>query len=99
MTASPDAATSVSFNPESRLYIDGTLRESSNGRTADNINPATEDVLGACADAGAEDMEQAIAASRLASDRTDWSTNHEFRHRRRRPPSDGSTGRGCWCTG
>src|SRR5215212_3395600 len=81
MTASPVAATTVSFNPESRLYIDGRLRESSTGRTADNINPATEEVLGVCTDAGAEDMDEAVAAARRAFDTTDWSTNHEFRQR------------------
>ncbi len=79
MTASPVAAVTVSFNPESRLYIDGRLRESSTGKTADNINPATEEVLGVCSDAGAEDMDEAIAAARRAFDTTDWSTNHDFR--------------------
>jgi aldehyde dehydrogenase (NAD+) len=81
MTASPVAATTVSFNPESRLYIDGRLRESSTGKTADNINPATEEVLGVCTDAGSDDMDEAIAAARRAFDTTDWSTNHEFRQR------------------
>jgi len=81
MTASPVAATTVSFHPESRLYIDGQLRESSTGKTADNINPATEEVLGVCTDAGADDMDEAIAAARRAFDTTDWSTNHEFRQR------------------
>jgi aldehyde dehydrogenase (NAD+) len=79
MTASPVAATAVQFNPESRLYIDGRLRDSSSGKTADNINPATEEVLGVCSDAGADDMDEAVAAARRAFDTTDWSTNHEFR--------------------
>ena len=81
MTASPVAASTVQFNPEARLYIDGRLRESSTGNTADNINPATEEVLGVVTDAGADDMEEAIAAARRAFDTTDWSTNHEFRQR------------------
>ncbi|OBI44832.1 aldehyde dehydrogenase family protein [Mycobacterium sp. E796] len=79
MTASPVDATTVQFDPETRLYIDGRLRDSSTGRTVDNVNPATEEVLGTCTDAGAEDMEQAIAAARRAFDTTDWSTDHEFR--------------------
>ena len=79
MTASPIAAATVSFNPETRLLVDGVLRGAKSGRTADNVNPATEDVLGVCADAGAEDMDDAIAAARLAFDTTDWSTNREFR--------------------
>jgi aldehyde dehydrogenase (NAD+) len=81
MTASPVAATTVQFNPETRLYIDGRLRDSSTGKTADNINPATEEVLGVTTDASAEDMEEAIAAARRAFDTTDWSTNHAFRQR------------------
>lgn len=79
MTASPVAAPTVQFNPETRLYIDGLLRDSASGKTADNINPATEEVLGVCTDAGAEDMDEAIAAARRAFDTTDWSTNHDFR--------------------
>src|ERR1700712_2125082 len=81
MTASPVAAATVNFNPETRLFIDGQLRESSSGKTANNLNPATEEVLGLTADAGAEDMDAAIAAARRAFDTTDWSTNHEFRQR------------------
>ncbi|HKI38896.1 MAG TPA: aldehyde dehydrogenase family protein [Mycobacterium sp.] len=79
MTASPVAAPTVQFNPEARLYIDGRLRASSTGKTADNINPATEELLGVATDAGAQDMEEAIEAARRAFDTTDWSTNHEFR--------------------
>ena len=81
MTASPVAATTVHFNPEARLYIDGRLRESSTGRTVDNINPATEEVLGVATDAGADDMEEALAAARRAFDTTDWATNRDFRQR------------------
>ena len=72
-----DAA--VGFNPETRLLIDGQLRDTSSGRIAENVNPATEETLGIAADAGAEDMDAAIAAARRAFDTTDWSTNHEFR--------------------
>ena len=81
MSASPVALSSVAFNPETRLYIDGQLRMSSTGQTVDNVNPATEEVLGLCTDAGAEDMTDAIAAARRAFDTTDWSTNHELRQR------------------
>ena len=81
MTASPVAASTVQFNPETRLYIDGQLRESSTGKTVDNVNPATEEVLGVATDASAEDMDLAIAAARRAFDTTDWSTDREFRKR------------------
>ena len=67
------------LNGESRNLIDGELSFSSSGKTFDNINPATEEVIGQTADANPEDMERAIAAARRAFDETDWSTNHEFR--------------------
>lgn len=79
MTTSSIPTSTVQSNAETRLYIDGELRESPTGRTAENINPATEELLGVVTDGSAEDMESAIAAARRAFDTTDWSTNHEFR--------------------
>src|SRR5829696_1481360 len=64
---------------EVRMLIDGELVEAASGKRFDNINPATEEVLGEVADAGVDDMQRAIAAARRAFDETDWSTNHEFR--------------------
>ncbi len=69
------------MNPENRLFIDGRLVEAVSGKTYQNINPATEEVMGEVADAGPEDMELAIAAARRAFDETGWSTDHNFRHR------------------
>ena len=46
------------------MLIDGKLVEASSGRVFDNINPATEEVLGQVADAGHEDLDTAIAAAR-----------------------------------
>jgi aldehyde dehydrogenase (NAD+) len=66
---------------EVRMLIDGNLIEAASGRRFDNINPATEEVLGQVADASAEDMRQAIGAARRAFDDTDWSTNHGLRKR------------------
>jgi aldehyde dehydrogenase (NAD+) len=59
--------------------IDGKLRDSEDGATFDNINPATEEVLGVVADGTAADMDAAIAAARRTFDETDWATNHAFR--------------------
>src|SRR6202021_3095704 len=81
MTASPVAAATVNFNPETRLFIDGRLRDASTGKTVENINPANEEVLGLATDASAQNMQEASAAARRAFDTTDWSTNHEFRQR------------------
>ena len=66
---------------EHRMLIDGKLVEAKSGKTFDNINPATEEVLGQVADAGHEDMEAAIAAARRAFDETAWSTDKELRKR------------------
>ena len=68
-------------NPEPRMLIDGKLVEASGGTTFQNVNPATEEVLGEVADASSEDMHRAITAARRAFDETDWSTNRSFRRR------------------
>jgi aldehyde dehydrogenase (NAD+) len=70
-----------SFTPESRLLINGELVDAQSGQQFDNINPATEEVLGQVADAGHEDMGRAIAAARRAFDETDWAVNHALRQR------------------
>ena len=66
---------------EVRMLIDGELVEAASGKRFENVNPATEEVLGEVADASAEDMRRAIAAARRAFDESDWSTNHAFRKR------------------
>ena len=66
---------------ERRLLVDGALVDASDGRTFQNVNPATEEVLGDVADGTAADMDRAIAAARRAFDETDWSTNHALRKR------------------
>lgn len=50
--------------------------------TFDDVNPATEQVIGVAADgAAAADMDAAIAAARRAFDETGWSTDLAFRVR------------------
>jgi aldehyde dehydrogenase (NAD+) len=66
---------------ERRLLIDGKLVDAQAGGTFDNVNPATEEVLGVVADGTAADMEAAIAAARRAFDTTTWATDHELRAR------------------
>jgi aldehyde dehydrogenase (NAD+) len=69
------------LNPETRNLIDGRLVGASNGATFENVNPATEEVIGVCADGTKDDMQAAIGAARRAFDETDWSTNAAFRQR------------------
>ena len=66
---------------EQRMLIDGKLVEARSGNLFDNLNPATEEVLGQVADAGHEDMDAAIAAARRAFDESPWSTDRELRKR------------------
>jgi aldehyde dehydrogenase (NAD+) len=66
---------------EERLYIDGELVEAEGGKVYDNLDPATEEVLGVAADASPDDVRRAIAAARRAFDETDWTTNVELRAR------------------
>jgi aldehyde dehydrogenase (NAD+) len=67
--------------PEGRLFIDGEFRDARSGAVYDNVNPATEEVIGQVADAAAADMETAIAAARRAFDETSWSTDRALRKR------------------
>ena len=54
---------------EVRMLIDGELVEATSGKRFDNVNPATEEVLGEVADASAEDMRRAIDAAAAPSTR------------------------------
>jgi aldehyde dehydrogenase (NAD+) len=66
---------------EPRLFVDGELCQSLSGDVFDNLSPATGELLGTTAAAGAEDVDRAIAAARRAFDETDWSTNRVLRKR------------------
>ncbi|MDG1401263.1 MAG: aldehyde dehydrogenase family protein, partial [Candidatus Binatia bacterium] len=65
--------------PETRNFIDGELVEGSTGKRFENINPASGESIGTCADGTSLDMETAIAAARKAFDETDWSRNAPLR--------------------
>lgn len=67
--------------PETRALIDGELCESSSGARFDNVNPATEAVLGTAADATKDDADRAIAAARRAFDDGGWANDPELRSR------------------
>ncbi|GAB2964377.1 aldehyde dehydrogenase family protein [Amycolatopsis acidiphila] len=78
MTASTSSQTRQG---EDRMLIDGELTGSASGARYDNINPATEEVLGQTAAGTAADLDRAIAAARRAFDTTTWATDHAFRAR------------------
>jgi aldehyde dehydrogenase (NAD+) len=64
---------------ETRMLIDGELVSAESGHTFENLNPATEEVIGVVADGSEVEMGRAIAAARRAFDDTDWSTNRARR--------------------
>jgi aldehyde dehydrogenase (NAD+) len=55
-----------------KLFIDGGWVDSENGETIDVINPATEDRIGAVAQATKGDVRRAITAARRAFDHGPW---------------------------
>ena len=76
-----EASGGSDWRGEIHNLIDGELVAASNGGTFENVNPATEEVIGVCADGTKDDMERAIEAARRAFDETDWSTDHALRRR------------------
>src|SRR5437016_6683931 len=66
---------------EARMLVAGELVGAASGATFDNVNPATENVIGVTADASAEDAERAVAAARRAFEDTTWSRDAGFRRR------------------
>lgn len=60
-----------------RMLIDGELVGAA--RSFENVNPATEEVIGTAPDAGVPDVDRAVGAARRAFDETGWSTDPAFR--------------------
>jgi len=63
------------------MLIDGKLVDAASGARFDNVNPATEEVIGTVADATTSDMHRAVSAARTAFDTTEWSTDSMARQR------------------
>lgn len=51
---------------ETLLLIGGESQPAADGRTFENVNPATGDVIGVVADGGPEDVDRAVASARAA---------------------------------
>src|SRR5947209_1364134 len=64
---------------EGRLFIDGEFRDAKSGKRYDVISPADESVVAGAADAGPEDVYDAVTAARRVADETSWGTDHKFR--------------------
>jgi aldehyde dehydrogenase (NAD+) len=63
------------------LLIDGVLVPAASGAVFETVNPATEEVLGVAADAGAADVDAAVAAARRAFDAGAWAADPALRAR------------------
>ena len=64
---------------EQRMLIDGKLVDAEGGRVFENINPATEEVLGVVADGSRADMGRAVDAARVAFDTSGWAKDQAGR--------------------
>ena len=62
-----------------QLLIDGVLRPATGDGTFPIVNPATEGVIGAAADATLGDLDVALDAARRAFDDTGWAADAPFR--------------------
>jgi aldehyde dehydrogenase (NAD+) len=62
----PESREVVSIDAEYGLFVDGEFRPAADGTTFATINPATEEPLARVAEAGAADVEAAVAAARRA---------------------------------
>ena len=63
----------VNVRHTDRVWIGGEWVGAHSGRTIDLVCPNTEEVIGAVAEADAEDMDAAVAAARAAFDIGPWS--------------------------
>ena len=70
-----------SVTGERRMLIDGELVEAASGARYDNINPATEEVIGQTADAAPPTWSARSARPAGRSRRPDWANDRELRKR------------------
>jgi len=69
----PESRSVVSIAPSYGLFIAGEFTDPLSGKGFKTINPATEEVLSEVSEAGAQDVNRAVAAARRAYDDV-WST-------------------------
>ncbi|PSL03196.1 aldehyde dehydrogenase (acceptor) [Haloactinopolyspora alba] len=69
----PESSAIVDIKSSYGLFVDGTFVDPVDGTSFKSVNPATEEVLADVAEAGAADVNRAVAAARTAYENT-WST-------------------------
>ncbi|MFX0594114.1 aldehyde dehydrogenase family protein [Melissospora conviva] len=65
----PESRSVVEIRPSYGLFIDGRFVDAADGAAFKSVNPATEEVLASVAEAGAADVDAAVAAARTAYER------------------------------
>ena len=65
----PESRSVVDIASSYGLFIDGAFVDAKSGVTFKTVNPATEEVLAEVSEAGADDVDRAVAAARLAYER------------------------------
>ncbi len=68
----PQSSADVKLRERYKLFIDGEFRPAESGDYIESINPATEETLAQVSEAGAADVDRAVAAAREAYTRS-WS--------------------------
>jgi acyl-CoA reductase-like NAD-dependent aldehyde dehydrogenase len=58
---------------DAQMFINGEFAAAASGKTLDIVNPATGEVIGQLADAGAIDVDRAVSAAQNAFDEGTWS--------------------------
>ncbi|MCG3138624.1 MAG: NADP/NAD-dependent aldehyde dehydrogenase PuuC [Phycisphaerae bacterium] len=66
---------------QTKLLINGEWVDSASGKTFDNLNPATGEVVARVAEGGKEDIDRAVLAARRAFDDGPWRTKFSSRKR------------------
>src|SRR5690606_20708382 len=70
----PMTPAGVNIRHPDKLYIGGEWVAATSGRQLEIVNPNSEEVVARTAEAGAEDMDRAVAAARQAFDHGPWPT-------------------------
>ena len=78
-TESTMALLRAGVHGEEAMLIDGELVGAAGAATFENVNPATEEVVGTVADASTDDVDRAVGAARRAFDTTNWPYDAELR--------------------
>src|SRR5215831_8010268 len=72
-TAAHNRSIAARLNFPSKAFIDGSWQVAASGDVFENLNPATNEVLGTVASCDARDVDRAVAAARRSFEDGVWS--------------------------